>query len=95
MVSNPLVHRRLVGIILYHLPGTSAQRELSNEGIEMQGDPDQILLNGTIWTGDATHPYAESIAISGSCVLAVGSSEEIEALESGRAVRHSRYQRFP
>ena len=36
-----------------------------------------ILTNGKIWTGDATRPWAEAVAIEGNRIAAVGSSADI------------------
>jgi predicted amidohydrolase YtcJ len=41
--------------------------------------PDTILLNGRVFTGSETHPYAEAIAIKGAQILALGTSEEISS----------------
>ena len=42
-----------------------------------QGAPTVVLVNGRVWTGDATRPSAEAVAISGERISAVGSTEEI------------------
>ncbi len=42
-----------------------------------------ILQNGTVWTGPE-RPTAESVAIDGERIAAVGSNSEIEAYRSGR-----------
>ncbi len=42
--------------------------------------PDLVLLNGTIYTGQAGQPRAEAMAIQSERIVAVGSSNEIRAL---------------
>ena len=39
--------------------------------------PDTILVNGRVFTGSETHPCAEALAIKGTPILAIGTSEEI------------------
>jgi predicted amidohydrolase YtcJ len=41
--------------------------------------PDTILVNGRVFTGNETHPYAEALAIKGTQILAIGTSEEISS----------------
>lgn len=38
------------------------------------------VANARVWTGDAAHPWAEALAVSGDRIAAVGTSEEIRAL---------------
>jgi predicted amidohydrolase YtcJ len=38
---------------------------------------DRIFVNGRIWTGDKTKPWAAALAIRGTTILAVGSTAEI------------------
>jgi predicted amidohydrolase YtcJ len=45
-----------------------------------QSSPDLILLNGKVFTSNASHPYVEAIAIRGERILAVGTSKEIVPL---------------
>ena len=44
------------------------------------GGPDQILLNGKVFTADPAHPWAAAIAIRGDRIVAVGPSDSIRAL---------------
>ena len=44
------------------------------------GERVSVLVNGRLWTGDATAPWAEAIAIRGGKILAVGSEEEVLAV---------------
>jgi predicted amidohydrolase YtcJ len=44
----------------------------------MRAKPTLILHNGRIWTADDSLPWAQSLAISGNHILAVGSDAEIE-----------------
>ena len=39
--------------------------------------PDTILINGKIFTGDATHPYVQALAIRGDRIVATGNSTTI------------------
>src|SRR3990172_10662610 len=41
---------------------------------------DRVFVSGKIWTGDAAHPRAQALAISGDKILAVGSNKQIRAL---------------
>ncbi len=43
---------------------------------------DRIFVNGKVWTGDAAHPSAEALAISGDRLVAVGSTSDVQALSS-------------
>ncbi len=45
-----------------------------------QAPPDQVWLNGNVYTGDATRSRAEAIAIARDRIVAVGSNAEIRAL---------------
>ncbi|MEN8186695.1 MAG: amidohydrolase [Bacteroidota bacterium] len=38
---------------------------------------DIIFTNATIWTGNENQPYAESIAIKGETILAIGNNEDV------------------
>jgi predicted amidohydrolase YtcJ len=42
--------------------------------------PDLVLVNGKIFTSNATQPYVQALAIQGDHIAAVGTSEEIERL---------------
>ena len=42
--------------------------------------PTLVLTGGRIWTGDATRPWAEAVAIRGDRIVAVGSATEIAKL---------------
>jgi predicted amidohydrolase YtcJ len=41
---------------------------------------DRIFINGRIWTGDEAHPRVEALAVRGTTILAVGTSQEIHRL---------------
>jgi len=47
-------------------------------------EPETILYNGNIWTGDEAQPRAQAAAISGGRFLVVGSNQEVLPLASGR-----------
>lgn len=38
------------------------------------------IVNGRVWTGDSTRPWADALAVSGDTILAVGTSAEIRKL---------------
>lgn len=38
---------------------------------------DTIISNAVIWTGDSEQPYAESLAIKGDTILAIGTTKEV------------------
>ncbi len=42
--------------------------------------PDQLYLNGRIWTGDPARPRAEALAVRGDRLVAVGSSAALRTL---------------
>src|SRR5205085_1954483 len=46
---------------------------------------DLALLNGRIWTGNSTQPWAEALAASGERIIATGSNAEIQKLVSSSA----------
>ncbi|HXB55811.1 MAG TPA: amidohydrolase [Vicinamibacteria bacterium] len=41
---------------------------------------DRIFVNGRIWTGDEAHPRVEAVAVRGTTILAVGTTQEIRRL---------------
>ena len=43
--------------------------------------PTLLLVNGKIWTVDPAHPEVEAVAIAGSRIVAVGTTEEITKLK--------------
>lgn len=45
-----------------------------------------ILVNGRVFTGSETHPYAEALAIKGTQILGIGTSEEISS-KAGQTTR--------
>lgn len=47
-------------------------------------EPEIVLYNGNIWTGDASQPRAHAVAISDGRFVAVGSNEEVVRLASAR-----------
>lgn len=46
--------------------------------------PDKILINGKVYTADSDNPYAEAIAIKGSQIIAVGTTDEINKLANAQ-----------
>lgn len=42
--------------------------------------PTLAIVNARVWTGDASRPWADAIAVSGDSIVAVGSSAEIRKL---------------
>ena len=42
--------------------------------------PELALINGRVWTGDKSRPWAEALASRGERIIAVGSSDEIKKL---------------
>src|SRR5262249_11082458 len=49
--------------------------------------PDLILVNGKVFTSNLAHPFMEALAIRGTRIIAVGSTESITALASGSTRR--------
>ncbi len=41
---------------------------------------DLVLVDGNVYTGDASQPWAEAVAVKGKRIMAVGSNSDIEAL---------------
>ena len=41
--------------------------------------PDTILVHGRVFTGRASGPYVEALAIKGTQILAIGTNEEISS----------------
>jgi predicted amidohydrolase YtcJ len=41
------------------------------------------IVNGRVWTGDSTRPWAEAIAVEGDRIAAVGSTADIRAMTGG------------
>ena len=54
---------------------------------QSQNVPDYVLVNGKIFTAEATHTYTQALAIKGERILAVGTSEEISRLASPHTIR--------
>ncbi|MDU8942611.1 amidohydrolase [Ovoidimarina sediminis] len=46
-----------------------------------------IIVNGAVRTMDPAHPVAEAVAISDGCILAIGTTAEIEAMATGGTAR--------
>ena len=46
--------------------------------------PDLVLSNGRVFTADSARPWAQAVAVRGDRVVAVGGSDEIEALAGPR-----------
>lgn len=51
-------------------------------GARAQAPPDLILLNGRIFTGDPTTPWAEALSVRGERILEVGSSASVSGTAS-------------
>ncbi len=60
---------QFVNLILILVVFTSCQ--------EKHLEADTLVLNAVIWTSNEQQPYAESMAIKGDSILAIGSNEEI------------------
>jgi predicted amidohydrolase YtcJ len=48
-------------------------------------EPELILYNGNIWTGDAGNPRAQAVAISGGRFIAIGSNDDVLNFAAGRS----------
>ena len=48
--------------------------------------PDIVVMNARIWTGEAGLPYAEALAIQGDRIIAIGSNEAIRLIQ-GQATK--------
>jgi hypothetical protein len=69
---------------------SSAGMSASSWGGATEG-PDTILVNGRVFTGSETHPYAEALAIKGTQILAIGTSDEISS-KAGAKTRRIEFQ---
>lgn len=49
-----------------------------------QVQADLVLTNGRIYTGEATHPWAEALAVRGERVIAIGSSNNMKGVTGPR-----------
>ena len=45
-----------------------------------RAEPERVLVNGRIWTGDPQRPTADALAIRGTSLIAVGSNAELRLL---------------
>jgi hypothetical protein len=70
--------RRLSWLTLFLIAGLAL--------IRAQAHPDLVLVNGRIFTGVTSQPWAEALAITGDRILAIGTSAEIRS----RAVASTR-----
>ena len=52
----------------------------SSNAFAQQIPPDSVLIHGKIFTGIASRPYAEAIAIQGERIVATGDTKTIQAL---------------
>ena len=46
---------------------------------QAQEVPDMVLVNGRVFTGAQVRPYVEAVAIKGTRILAIGTSQEISS----------------
>jgi predicted amidohydrolase YtcJ len=58
-----------------------------SSGIGQPAAPDLILLNGRVFTADASQPYVEALAVRGDRIVAVGTSANIGALAGAKTMR--------
>ena len=66
----------LLALCLSAAPGLIAQ----------SAAPDLIIYNAKVFTGDATNPWAQSVAITGDHIAAVGTDAQVRSMsEIGRA----------
>jgi len=69
------------------MPGPEHKKLGFLVGTEPQAPADLILLNGKVFTADSARPSAEAVAIRGECIVAVGTSVEIEKLAGAKTRR--------
>lgn len=53
----------------------------------LSAQPSVIIVNGKVWTGEKSEPWAEAIAIKGETIAGVGSNAEIRALAHQKKTR--------
>ena len=69
--------RRLVTVLLL---AAAASLEAQKPPPEKTGRADRVFVNGRVWTGAPGKPLAEALAVRGSTLLEVGTSDEIRRL---------------
>jgi predicted amidohydrolase YtcJ len=57
--------------------GLRATPVLSALTLACSAPPADLVLFGKTWTGDATHPWAQAVAIAGDTIMAVGDSSAV------------------
>ena len=71
-----------VGLVI--VPLVNAQEHGEIEPFTSKRAPTLIILNGKVWTGVRGAPEGEALAVTGSTITAVGSSEDIRKLADSR-----------
>ncbi len=59
-------------------------RLIAEEFSRTQPAADLILINGRVWTGSKSHPWAEALASRGERIIAVGSNSDIKKLADAK-----------
>lgn len=65
------------GILAVAVFATACSPQLAATQIVCEGEIDSIYVNGRIWTGDTTQPWAEALAVSGDKLACVGGADAI------------------
>ena len=82
---------RLPGLVVKTFQAAIILFRVASANAQSQSVPDYVLVNGNIFTAEATHPYAQALAIKGERILSVGTSEEISRLASPHTIRIDLY----
>lgn len=69
-MTTPLVRLATVAGLLTALVAVGCSRAESN-------GPTLAVVNARVWTGDATHPWAEALTVSGDTITAIGTTADI------------------
>ncbi len=77
MKNTPRLYVRFFICFLSLLTVCLPASSLASGGKSMQTTAELILINGRIWTGNPSKPWAEAIAINGERLLAVGANTDI------------------
>ena len=73
-------HTQAAALVALALFAAVATLRAGAKGPTNTGRADRVLLNGRIWTGEPGKPLVEAIAVRGSTVLEIGSSQELRRL---------------
>ena len=65
---------------------------MSGTGVEAA---DTLFVNGTIWTGDAQQPWAQSMAVANGRIVSLGNASEVQVGAHGVQFKYCPWGGFP